>query len=156
MADVFYSDEVLLKASNLQHGENPPYLLSDFYKMYPQFENKVDDDIIQLYIDFGTSCISQLKWRSAWKLGMSYFVAHFCIITMQGRMTPESTEAQVLSAAQAKGLVSSKSAGDVSLSYDFSAMMDDLQGWAQFKLTTYGIQYASLAKIYGRGAIYVY
>jgi hypothetical protein len=87
---------------------------------------------------------------------MSYFVAHFCIITMQGRMTPESTEAQVLSAAQAKGLVSSKSAGDVSLSYDFSAMMDDLQGWAQFKLTTYGIQYASLAKIYGRGAIYVY
>jgi hypothetical protein len=124
--------------------------------MYPQFENKVDDDIIQLYIDFGTSCISKIKWGTAWKLGMSYFVAHFCIITMQGRMTPESNEAQVLSAAQAKGLISSKSAGDVSLSYDFGAIMDDLQGWAQFKLTTYGIQYASLAKIYGRGAIYVY
>lgn len=147
---------VISTASNLLHGENPPYSLSDFYKIYPQFENKLDEDVIQMYIDFATSCIDQQRWGTAWKLGMGFFIAHFCAIHIQGTLTPESSASQVLSVAQAKGLVSSKSAGDLSISYDFGPIVADLNGWAQWKLTSYGIQFASLGKMMGKGLAWIW
>lgn len=144
------------QASNLLHGENPPFLLSDFYKMYPQFEGKVDPEIIQMYIDFANSCIDSKRYGTAWKLAMNYFTAHFCAIHMQGSLDIDSTAGQVLGAAQAKGLISSKSAGDVSISYDFGTIMEDLNGWAQWKLTSYGVQFASLGKMMGKGIVAIW
>lgn len=156
MARNFNDFSVASQASNLMHGDNPPFTLSDFYKMYPQFEGKLDNEIIQMYIDFADSCVDERRWGTAWKLGMCYFIAHFCSIHLQGTLSAESSAGQVLGVAQSKGLISSKSAGDVSVSYDFGTIMDDLDGWAQWKLTSYGIQFASLGKLMGKGAVYIW
>lgn len=143
-------------ASNMQSGSNPPFSVGDFYKLHPQFEGKVDADIVQLYVDFANSCVQEFRFGTAWKIAMGFFIAHFLTIYLMGSATAESTEGQVLAKAQAKGLVTSKSAGDVSIGYDFSSISQDLDGWAQWKLTHFGIQYASLAKLMGKGMIYVW
>lgn len=147
---------VITTASNLAYKENPPYALSDFYKMYAMFEGKVDEEIIQMYIDFAMVSVQESRFGSAWKLAMGYFIAHFCALYLMSYASPESTAAQVISLSQAKGLVSSKSAGDVSVSYDFGTLLADLDGWAQWKLTNYGIQYASLARMIGKGAMLIW
>lgn len=156
MANFINEFSTIAQASNLMHGDNPPFALSDFYKMYPHFENKLDDEIVQMYIDFANSSVDERRWGTAWRLGMCYFVAHFCSIHLQGSLSAESTEGQALGVAQTKGLISSKSAGDVSVSYDFGTIMDDLDGWAQWKLTSYGVQFASMGKILGKGAAYIW
>lgn len=143
-------------ASNLWSTTNPPYDISDFFKMFPQFEGKLDTEVIELYIDLADQSLTQKRWGRIWKLGMANFVAHFCAIHIQHTLTSESEVGQLISISQAKGLISSKSAGDVSVSYDFGPIMEDLKGYSQWKLTTYGIQFASFAKMIGKGGVYIW
>lgn len=143
-------------ASNLWSTTNPPYDISDFYKVYPQFEGKLDEDIINMYIDLANHSLCQKRWGTTWKFGMANFIAHFCSLQLQYALSSESDVGQLISVSQAKGLISSKSAGDVSVSYDFGPIMEDLKGYAQWKLTTYGIQFASFAKMIGKGGVYIW
>ena len=52
-------------------------------------------------------------------------------------------------------MVTSESADGVSYSRDGSAL-NDLNGWAAFKMTTFGVQFATMAKLVGRGGMYVW
>ena len=71
-------------------------------------------------------------------------------------MQPEGTDAsQVLASASSAGMVTSESADGVSYSRDGSAL-NDLNGWAAFKMTTFGVQFATMAKLVGRGGMYVW
>ena len=44
----------------------------------------------------------------------------------------------------------------VSYSQDVSTITNDLDGWAQWKLTKYGVQFASIAKLMGKGGMLVW
>lgn len=147
------------RASNLRGGTNPPYTLDDFYANYPAYRpdnGLVEPAIIHMYLELANACLQESRWRSYWKVAMGWFIAHFLTLYLQSTTNADSPAAQVINAGQARGLQSSKSVGDVSVSYDFSTAMNDLDGWAAWKLTIYGQQLATAAKLVGKGGMYIW
>jgi len=155
------SSQIIADASNIRTGENPSYSVEDFLNVYPQFgsisgnDGYMSAELLQMYIDFANACVKQARYHSAWKICMGLFVAHFASMWLQGTAAPGSSAGQVLAASQAKGLNTSESVGDVSVSMDYSNVGNDLDGWAQWKLTIYGQQLASIAKMLGKGGMVV-
>lgn len=153
---------IIGNASNIKQGDNPPFDLKSFYEVYPQFgPNKEGNSIIpqivtQMYLDLANKCVKEARWHSYWKLGMCLFMAHFCTLYLQGVADPNSGAAGVLEAGKAKGLDTSISVGDVSVSTDYSIIANDIDGWAGWKLTSYGQQLATIGKLLGKGGMYVY
>jgi hypothetical protein len=159
-------------ASNIRVGDNPPYLLDDFYLEYPVYAPRavpaippatgtittylIKPAILQMYINLANASIKEARWHDTWHTAMGWFVAHFATLYLQGMADANSTAAQVIAKGQTKGLMSSKSVGDVSVSYDFNAIAQDLEGWASWKLTIYGQQLATFGKMIGKGGMYVW
>ncbi|WP_289141545.1 DUF4054 domain-containing protein [uncultured Brevibacillus sp.] len=144
-------------ASNIRTGSNPPFTFDDFIEIYPQFGPDVmPQPIVQMYIDLANASIREARWCSYWKVAMGWFIAHFCTLYLQGTADPDSGAAGVLKAGLTRGLTTSKSVGDVSVSTDYSLVAQDLDGWAAWKLTTYGQQLATIGRIVGKGGMYVY
>ncbi len=147
-------------ASNVVGGDNPPYTLDTFYKWFPQFEGLAElEFLLPQFIAMADATVKIKRWHSRWEMGMGLFVAHFATLFLQTMGTGpecESTAASVLSAAQARGLQTSKSVGDVSVSYDYSYIINDLEGWAEWKSTKYGTSFATFAKMLGKAGMYVY
>lgn len=154
------------EASNVRPGTNPAYTIADFVAFYPQFgpatpippETEgvplVPDAVVQAYIDLAAVCIMQTRWHGMWKIATGLFVAHFCTLYLESLASPDSGAAAVISAGQARGIIASESASDVSASYDTS-IANDLNGWAAWKLTSYGMQLATQARIVGMGGMMV-
>lgn len=143
--------------SNIARGENPPFNLDDFFTFYPQFQgvDGLNNEVIEMYISFANEVVNIERWGKQWTLGMCLFIAHFCTVYLMSYTDPQGSAASVIAAGQTKGLVSSKSVGDVSVSYDFSLAMNDVTNWGQFNLTTFGNQFVSLAKLMSKGGMYV-
>lgn len=154
-------DQVTAIASNVLSGTNPSYALSDFLAMYPQYEADTEENylvptiIIQMFIDLANAVVKQTRYKSYWKICMGLFVAHFTNLWLQGTANPGSSAAQVIEAGKAQGLVTSESVGDVSVSVDYNAIAGDLNGWAAWKLTVYGQQFATIGKMVGMGGMMV-
>lgn len=158
-------------ASNILDGDNPPYTLEDFYLEYPAYGPRttpapnpsdpptitylINPIILQMYIGLADASIKEARWHTAWHIAMGWFVAHFATLYLQGTADANSPAAQVLAKGQTKGLMASKSIGDVSVSYDFNSIASDLDGWAAWKLTIYGQQLATMGRIYSLGGMYV-
>jgi hypothetical protein len=153
---------IVATASNIKTGTNPPYVSDDFYAIYPQFGPATDETyvvpqiITQMYLDLANNCIKEARWHGYWKVGMSLFIAHFCTLYVQGVADPDSGAAGILKAGQARGLETSVSVGDVSVSTDFSIIASGIEGWAGFKTTAYGLQLAGIGRLLGKGGMYVY
>jgi hypothetical protein len=165
MVDMGYSGYgVAQAASNIKDGDNPDYILSDFYSAYPAFAPRgaspdvtyiVPEVIIQMYLDLAHASIKEARWNNYWKMAMGLFVAHFVTLYLQSVADATSTAAQVIAAGQAKGLTISESAGDVSYSQDINTIAQDLDGWAAWKLTAFGQQLATFGKLVGKGGMYI-
>ena len=155
------SNQIAADASNIRSGGNPAFTLSDFLSIYPGFSvtgqniAPVPNAVLQMYIDLALTCVQQARFRGAWKVCIGYFVAHFATLWLEGTADPNSPPAKVLAVGQAKGLVSSKSANDLSVSYDYSTIAKDLDGWAAWTMTNHGRNLATLAKLYGKGGMVV-
>ena len=157
-----YAEQVIASASNLKTGENPTFTLKDFYIQYKQFgPNDAGDFIIpeivmQMYLNLANASIKEARWHSSWELAMGWFIAHFLTLYVQGMADPNSGAAGVLRAGQAKGLNTSKSIGDVSVSTDYSIIANGIDGWANWILTPYGIQLSTIGKFIGKGGMCVH
>jgi hypothetical protein len=153
--------EYISGASNLKTGTNPSYTVDDFYAIYPQFgknssgEYVIFQDIVQMYLDLANACVKESRWHASWKGGMSLFIAHFCTIHLQGIADPNSGAAAILKAGQAQGLQASVSVGDVSVSTDYTTIVNGIDGWAGWKTTLFGQQLASIGMLLGKGGMYV-
>jgi hypothetical protein len=149
-------------ASNIRTGSNPAFSFSDFIAQYPQFgpdSNSIyiiPQPIVQMYINLADVSIKEARWHDYWLIAMGWFVAHFCTLYLQGVSDPNGGAAAALAAGQAKGLNTSESVGDVSVSMDYNTIAQDLDGWAAWKLTIYGQQLATIGKLVGMGGMYVY
>lgn len=152
----------MIDASNLLAGTNPSYIIDDFYTVYPQFGKDANNNYIipqaitQMYIDIANACIKESRWHSYWKIAMGWFIAHFCTLYLQGTADPNSGAAAVLEAGKTRGLDTSVSVGDVSVSTDYSTIVNSIDGWAAWKLTTYGTQLANVGRLLGKAGMYVY
>lgn len=162
--------QIIATASNVKVGENPPFSLDDFYKIYPQFQSltEISQDVKDMYLSFANECVRQTRWN-IFKLECLYSVlniivarmikcnrliaiySHFLTLHLQSYSPSNATAREVIANAQTKGLISSKSVGDVSVSYDFSQAVEGLDSWGQWKATAFGIQFANYAKLLGRG-----
>ncbi|EHL08982.1 hypothetical protein HMPREF0322_00405 [Desulfitobacterium hafniense DP7] len=162
------SARIIASASNLRTGENPSYTLEDFFSVYPQFGAPdpeegaepvpplVPEPIVQMYINLAQTCVKQARYHDYWKVCMGFFVAHFVTLWLQGAANAGSPAAQVIAAGQSRGLVTSESADGLSVSTDYSTIAGDLDGWAAWKLTIYGQQLATIAKLLGKGGMMVW
>ncbi len=112
--------------------------------------------MLQTYLNLANASIQEARYHDAWQLCMGLFIAHFATLWLQGTANPGSSAAQVISAGRALGLDTSESAGDASVSTDYSAVANDLDGWAAWKLTNYGQQLATLGKLVGKGGMVVW
>ena len=88
---------------------------------------------------------------------MGLFIAHWLTLFLQSMTSPDDPVGKIIAAGLAKGLQSSKSAGDLSVSYDFSFLNgSDFNGWGTYKMTAFGQQFVTIAKIYGMGGMVVW
>lgn len=146
---------IVSQASNIKKEDHPEYTKETFLLLYPQFRGVLPDAALDMYVDLGLSCVNYRRFNRMWKAAIGLFIAHFCTLYLQS-MQPEGTDAsQVLASASSAGMVTSESADGVSYSRDGSAL-NDLNGWAAFKMTTFGVQFATMAKLVGRGGMYVW
>jgi hypothetical protein len=109
-----------------------------------------------MYLALAGEAIQIKRWRSYWKIGMGLFIAHFATLWAQSTAEPTGDAAGVLKAGAARGLVASKSVDGVSISMDYSLLNQDLTGWAGWKLTAFGIQLATLARLVGKGGMQIW
>lgn len=148
-------NSLIAQASNIKREGHPAYTAESFLALYPQFTGVIPEEVLKMYVDLGVSCINAERFGKMWKHAVSLFIAHFCTLYMQS-MQPEGTAAaSVVAAASSAGMVTSESADGVSYSRDGSAL-SDLSGWAAFKMTTFGVQFATIARMVGRGGMYVW
>mgnify|MGYP001476117223 CR=1 FL=1 len=149
-------------AGNIKNGTNPPYTLEDFYLIYPQFGAATDlsyivpQIIAQMYLDMADACVKEIRWHNLWKVGMALFIAHFCTLYVRSIADPDSGATGILKAGQLVGLETSVSVGDVSVSTDYSLLVANINGWVQWKSTTFGIQFAGMGKLLGKGGMYIW
>lgn len=129
---------------------------ADFLELYPQFTESIPGAVLTMYLELANKSIQEARWREYRKLALGLFVAHFCTLWLEGSAPQDATAAQIAAAGAAKGLVGSKSVSGVSVSYDNSSVLSDFAGYGSWKLTKYGIQLLSLARLVGKGAIAVW
>ena len=105
------------------------YTLEDLKAVYPQFEGDgVPDSVLEMYLELAHETIQKTRWRSYWKLAMGLFVAHFVTLWAMGVTDGATSAAELASAGGNQGVVSSKSAGGVSISRDFRGLQIGLVG----------------------------
>lgn len=145
----------LANASNLLIGGNPPYTLKDFQEQYPQFDGIVPDTFLNMYINLAWNSLQKARWHDAWEIAMGWFVAHFATLYLDSMAPKGSSAGRVLAAGKAKGLATSKSVDGVSVAYDYNTVTQDLDGWAEWKLTIFGQQLAGYAKMLASGGAFI-
>lgn len=154
-----------VRASNIVEGTVGAYTLSMFYADFPQFLKAGTTDagfvpsaVMNMFVSMANSTIAEERWGETWRFACGLFVAHYATMYLRqsGGNTNGSTSAkQAVDSGALVGIVSSASLGDASVSYDTSAATQATQNWGQFNLTTYGQQYASLARLFVLGGSYV-
>ena len=147
---------LVAQASNIKRPNTTKYSLEEFHAMYPQFEGLIPEPVEASFLELANECVSQDRYGAMWKVAIALFMAHFLTLWLQSAKEPGTPADEVMTAAQAQGVVTSESADGLSYSTDTSMISQDLAGWAAFKLTTFGVQFASMAKLVGKGGMYVW
>lgn len=151
-----YNPSVIIgAAANIAPAGNPVFAIETFLQFYPQF-TQLPPFVVQQFIGMANNFVLQSRWNDEWTFGMCLFIGHFCTLYLQSLTAPDATGGQVIAAAQTRGLQTSKGAGDLSVSYDYGELTQDLNGWGMFKSTTYGAQFATLAKSLTKGNVYIW
>lgn len=109
--------------------------------------------VLNLYISLASASLASSRWQDAWVTGMAFYVAHFATLWLQSEGDPISTAGRAAISGLSRGIVVSKSVGDVSVGMQ---VQQGYESWGAFALTTYGQQLISLARIIGWGSMYVW
>lgn len=146
---------VVRTAANIRDGDNPPYTVERFLEVMPGFtEEIIPVAVLKMYVDMAQAVVKEARWHQLWPEAMRLFIAHFAALYAAGQPLGDDPQS-VIAAAANRGMASSKSVGAVSVSYDLSTVAQDLEGWGTWKETTYGSQFATLARMIAKGGMYV-
>lgn len=148
-------NSIVSRASNIRDGKNPEFTAADFRALMPEFTVEViNDALLGNIVEMAHSIVKKARWHQMWKEGMRLFIAHKVYMHLKTTAVG-SDPASIVSAAASKGIATSKSVGAVSITYDVSSLASDLEGWGDWKESVYGTQFASMAKLIGKGGMYV-
>lgn len=158
---MMYSDidvfGIIAAASNVRTGGNPDYTVEDFLAVYPQFGgNTVPDIVLKAWVNMAQASIHKARYHDAWEICMGLYIAHWLTLYLQAAASADDPVQKKIAAGLANGLQTSKSAGDISVSYDFGSVNEDFAGWGVYKLTAYGQQFVTLARMYAIGGMVVW
>lgn len=148
-------NSLIADASNIKIGDNPEYTKEDFLAFYPQFEGQVSDAVLEAFINLASANINKARWHKSWEFGMALFIAHFLTLYVKTSGTEDEPNTN-LASGNIRGIQTSKSVDGVSVSYDVSSVLTELDGWGSYKLTEYGIQLLTMARLLGKGNMYVF
>lgn len=104
---------------------------------------KYPDTLLEFWADIGERLTSIDRYGDIYQHAVDLFVAHN--IAVAARSGSGSIP------GLPSGVITSKSVGSVRVSYDTSAAMTP--GAGHWNLTTYGAQYARLARLFGAGVV---
>lgn len=139
------------------------FTLNTFLAEYPQFA-AVDAEgqaviplvVLQAWFNLAYASLSHNRYHELWRTCMGLFIAHWLTLYLQTKSNAEDPVRNIVNAGLAKGVQTSKSAGDLSVSYDFSAVANDFEGWGTYKLTLFGQQFITLARLACKGGMVVW
>lgn len=161
--------QIIAQASNVRAGQNPAFTASDFLAFYPQFKNtaaadslpsgysdglNIPDAVFNEFLQTANARIQEARWHSEWKTAMCLFIAHCSVLYLSA--TSGTTVSGLVAAAAPAAVITAKSVGDVSVSYDVNSISDDLKGYGDLKATIYGQQLASRATLLGKAGMMVW
>jgi hypothetical protein len=113
--------------------------------------------MLDAWVNMANASLSKARYHDAWELCMGLFIAHFLTLYLQSAASPDDPTQKIINAGLAKGMVASKSAGDLSVSYDFSIIQgQEFAGWGTYKLTAFVQQFVTLARVYSMGGMVVW
>lgn len=125
-----------------------------FRQDFPEFSHsspeKYEDSVIQFWYETGDSLLNEKRWGKLRERGLQLYVAHNLVVqTMHIKASEEGESLVGLS-----GVISSQSAGSVSVGIDYNLTSEQEAG--NFNLTIYGNLFWQLAQIVGTGGYQVY
>lgn len=126
--------------------------LADFRNEMPEFadSSKYDDGIVQMYLDLAVALLPLARWGNWYRLGIKMFVAHNLVLDQQATQAGQRGGLPGMTA----GIMSSKSIGSVSVSYDTQAGIEvDAGHW---NMTTFGRRFINAVRMVGAGGVQVY
>lgn len=134
--------------------KNPLFDIQKFYDFFPNFSD-FEPNLLNEYKKIATAYINIGYFPNNWEYAVSLYLAHLCTIFNQ-MVAPEVEEGQPAGGSGTEiGIISSKSAGDVSVSYDLSTV-NSIEGYEFLKQTKYGIMLIGLIKQSGIiGGVYI-
>ncbi|MDY6148952.1 MAG: DUF4054 domain-containing protein [Porphyromonas sp.] len=149
------------QASGIKRPNSHTYEKAEFLAIYPQFKNPdvgavvIPDVVLDMHIALANEVVSEERFGALWRHACGLYMAHMLTLWLQGAQPEGTAPAEIISAGSTVGSIASESADGVSYSLDTSAVQD-LTGWADFKLTRYGVQYAALARRHSHGGMYIW
>lgn len=149
------------QASGIKKPNNSTYTSEQFLAVYPQFATVVDgapvvpSAVLDMFIDLTNEVVSEQRFGRMWEYCCGLYTAHMLTLWMQGSVPEDAGADDIVAAGSSIGTVTSESADGVSYSLDTSAVQD-LAGWADFKLTRFGVLYASIAQRLAKGGMYIW
>jgi hypothetical protein len=148
-------------ATGLYPNSNPPYAISDFLAVYPQFGTSstgtqvIPTTIIQNFINMATSSLNQARWQDLWMMGMPLYVAHFCSLYLQTMASADDATAVIRERGTAVGFTTEEHAKDMSVTKTYAGAQKGSQP-SNWELTAFGQQLKSLSTMVGMGEMYVW
>ena len=126
-------------------------VIDTFRQSFPEFadEAKYTDEMITFWSEMGTSFMNATRWGSLLTYGLYLFVAHQITLSAIDVAAADSGRTPGLTA----GVISNKSVGGVSVSYDVNSTT--LQDAGNYNMTKYGREFWKLMRIVGTGGAQV-
>lgn len=123
-----------------------------FRQIYPAFDaQRYPDGMVQFHLGSASARLLPSVWGELRDDGIALYVAHRLALAGPVVTAGGSGGATFPAPGPAKGLVSSKSVGGASISYDTSA--GQTEGGGDWNLTSYGQQFLTLASAVAVGAM---
>ena len=125
--------------------------IAAFRAALPEFADTAvyPDSLVLIWSNVATSFVNEARWAEVYDTGIYLVTAHHLVLGERDSLTAQvgGTPGQVT------GPLSAKAVDKVSASYDTGAAVIDGGGF--WNLTTYGIRYLSLARIFGAGGLQI-
>jgi hypothetical protein len=109
--------------------------------------------VLQMYINLATACLQSARWFEYWPIAMAWFVAHFATLYLRSEGNVGSTAGQIAASGLTRGIMVTKSAGNVSAMIEVPKGLEEFAAWTS---TEYGVLLATAAKAIGIGGMYIY
>ena len=124
--------------------------LTQFRTDFPEFTDtvKYTDAVLTFWSGFVETRLNVDRWAGALNYGVELATAHYVTLAVKDQI---NAAAGKVPGSSMQGAASSKSVGDVSVSYDTTSSLEAEAG--HWNLTSYGRQFIRLARNIGMGGV---